>query len=45
MTSEEFEFLLFDRIEKIKQINQEYDLQNNAYISFSGGATAQYYII
>ena len=37
MTSEEFEFLLFDRIEKIKQINEEYDLENNAYISFSGG--------
>ena len=37
MTSEKFEFLLFDRIEKIKQINQQYDLENNAYISFSGG--------
>lgn len=45
MTSEEFEFLLFDRIEKIKQINAEYDLENNAYISFSGGATALFYTI
>ena len=31
------EFILFDRIEKIKQINAEYDLENNSYISFSGG--------
>ncbi len=31
------EFLLFDRIEKIKQINEEYNLEKNAYISFSGG--------
>jgi 3'-phosphoadenosine 5'-phosphosulfate sulfotransferase (PAPS reductase)/FAD synthetase len=47
MTSEEFEFLLFDRIEKIKQINAEYDLENNAYISFSGGgdSTILHYLI
>lgn len=47
MTSEEFEFLLFDRIEKIKQINAEYDLENNAYISFSGGkdSTVLHYLI
>ena len=37
MNKEEFEFLLFDRIEKIKQINEQYDLENNTYISFSGG--------
>ena len=37
MDKEQFEFLLFDRIEKIKQINEQYDLENNAYISFSGG--------
>ena len=43
----EFEFLLFDRIEKIKQINEEYDLENNAYISFSGGkdSTILHYLI
>lgn len=47
MTSEEFEFLLFDRIEKIKQINYQYDLENNAYISFSGGkdSTILHYLI
>jgi 3'-phosphoadenosine 5'-phosphosulfate sulfotransferase (PAPS reductase)/FAD synthetase len=37
MNNEEMEFLLFDRIEKIKSINAEYDLENNAHISFSGG--------
>lgn len=31
------ELLLFDRIEIIKATNQKYDLENNAYISFSGG--------
>lgn len=47
MTSEEFEFILFDRIEKIKQINEEYDLENNSYISFSGGkdSTILHYLI
>lgn len=47
MTKEEFEFILFDRIEKIKQINKEYDLENNAYISFSGGkdSTILHYLI
>lgn len=33
----ENEFLLADRIQKIKSINELYDLENNAYISFSGG--------
>lgn len=33
----ENEFLLQDRITKIKSINELYDLENNAYISFSGG--------
>lgn len=37
MDDKEFEFVLFDRIEKIKQINEQYDLEKNAYISFSGG--------
>ena len=31
------ELLLFDRLEIIKTTNQKYDLENNAYISFSGG--------
>jgi 3'-phosphoadenosine 5'-phosphosulfate sulfotransferase (PAPS reductase)/FAD synthetase len=33
----ENEFMLADRIQKIKSINELYDLENNAYISFSGG--------
>lgn len=33
----EFEFLLLDRITKIKSINDLYNLEDNAYISFSGG--------
>ena len=33
----ENEFLLADRIAKIQSINKLYDLENNAYISFSGG--------
>lgn len=47
MNQEEFEFLLFDRIEKIKQITEQYDLENNAYISFSGGkdSTVLHYLI
>ena len=32
-----FEFLLQDRVAKIKDINEQYDLEKNAYISFSGG--------
>lgn len=37
MNKEEFEFLLFDRIEKIKQINEDYDLEHNSYMSYSCG--------
>lgn len=37
MTNEEFEFILFDRIEKIKQINEEYNLEKSSYLSHSGG--------
>ena len=37
MTNEEYEFNLTDRIAKIKAINEEYDLEHNSYISFSGG--------
>ena len=33
----ENDFLLADRIAKIKSMNELYDLENNAYISFSGG--------
>lgn len=33
----EYEFTLADRIAKIKSINEQYDLENNAYVSFSGG--------
>ena len=33
----ENEFILADRIQKIKSMNELYDLENNAYISFSGG--------
>ena len=33
----ENEFLLADRIAKIKSMNELYDLEHNAYISFSGG--------
>ena len=43
----EFEFLLADRIQKIKSINELYDLENNSYISFSGGkdSTVLHYLI
>ena len=33
----EHEFTLADRIAKIKAINEQYDLENNAFLSFSGG--------
>ena len=33
----ENEFLLADRIQKIQSMNQLYDLEHNAYISYSGG--------
>lgn len=35
--SQDYELQLFDRIEKIKQINEEYNLEENSYIAFSGG--------
>lgn len=37
MTDEEYEFILTDRIAKIQAINEQYDLEHNAYIAFSGG--------
>lgn len=33
----DFDFLLSDRIQKIRQINEQYDLRNCSYVSFSGG--------
>ena len=33
----DYELTLFDRIEVIKATNQKYDLEKNAYLSFSGG--------
>lgn len=43
----ENEFLLADRIQKIQSMNELYDLENNAYISFSGGkdSTVLHYLI
>lgn len=42
-----FKFLLQDRIQKIKSIDEKYDLKNKAYISFSGGkdSTVLHYLI
>lgn len=37
MLFDDFEFILQDRIVKIQSINKQYDLENNSYISFSGG--------
>ena len=37
MKNDDFELILFDRIEKIKQINDEYDLEKTSYLSHSGG--------
>lgn len=43
----ENEFMLQDRIAKIKSINQMYDLENNAYVAFSGGkdSTVLHYLL
>lgn len=43
----EHEFTLADRITKIKSINEQYDLEHNAYVSFSGGkdSTVLHYLI
>lgn len=43
----EFEFLLEDRIAKIKSMNEQHNLENNSYISFSGGkdSTVLHYLI
>lgn len=41
------ELLLYDRIEVIKTTNQKYDLESNAYLSFSGGkdSTILHYLL
>lgn len=43
----DFELLLFDRVEKIRQVNESLDLENNAYLSFSGGkdSTVLHYLL
>ena len=43
----EFEFMLEDRIAKIRAINEQYDLEHNAYLSFSGGkdSTILHYLL
>jgi len=43
----DYETILFDRLEIIKTVNQKYDLEHNAYISFSGGkdSTILHYLI
>ncbi len=33
----DFDFMVQDRIAKIRSINEMYDLEHNAYVSFSGG--------
>ena len=47
MTDNEYNFILEDRIAKIQSINQLYDLENNSYISYSGGkdSTILHYLI
>lgn len=37
MTNEDYELQEYDRIQVIKTTNEKYNLENNAYISFSGG--------
>ena len=43
----EHEFTLADRIAKIRSINEQFDLEHNAYVSFSGGkdSTVLHYLI
>ena len=43
----DYELTLFDRIEVIKTAYEKYDLEHNAYISFSGGkdSTLLHYLI
>lgn len=39
----ENQFLLNDRCQKIRQIYEEYDLENTAYLSFPAEKIALYY--
>jgi 3'-phosphoadenosine 5'-phosphosulfate sulfotransferase (PAPS reductase)/FAD synthetase len=43
----EYEFWLEDRIAKIKAINEQYDLEKNGYVAFSGGkdSTIVHYLL
>ena len=43
----DYELTLFDRLEVIRTTNQKYDLENNAYLSFSGGkdSTILHYLL
>lgn len=43
----DYELTLFDRLEVIKATNQKYDLEHNAYLSFSGGkdSTILHYLL
>lgn len=43
----DYELLEIDRIAKIQSINKQYDLENNAYLSFSGGkdSTVFHYLL
>lgn len=47
MTEQDFELILFDRINTIKEMNKKYNLEQNAYISFSGGkdSTVLHYLV
>ena len=47
MTPIDNELLLVDRLDVIRKVNDKYDLENNAYISFSGGkdSTILHYLI
>ena len=47
MTPIDNELLLVDRLDVIRKVNNKYDLENNAYISFSGGkdSTILHYLI
>ena len=43
----DYELTLYDRVEIIKTTNQKYDLEHNAYLSFSGGkdSTILHYLL
>lgn len=47
MNIDEYNFILEDRIAKIRAINEQYDLESNAYLSFSGGkdSTILHYLL